>query len=105
MTKKVTISAYEFLKKFPDERAARLHIEERRWHGKPICPHCGSVERIQTRKIEGYFRCLSCKEDFTVRTGTIFERSPRTCPTSNNSPIGCGRSLRFLTDQIGRQML
>ncbi|MBP8277250.1 MAG: IS1595 family transposase [Propionivibrio sp.] len=75
MTKKVTISAYEFLKKFPDERAARLHIEERRWHGKPICPHCGSVERIQTRKIEGYFRCLSCKEDFTVRTGTIFERS------------------------------
>ena len=53
MTKKVTISAYEFLKKFPDERAARLHIEERRWHGKPICPHCGSVERIQTRKIEG----------------------------------------------------
>ena len=23
----------------------------------------------------GYFRCLACKEDFTVRTGTIFERS------------------------------
>jgi transposase-like protein len=26
-------------------------------------------------QIEGYFRCLSCKGDFTVRTGTIFERS------------------------------
>ena len=73
--KKVTISAYEFLKKFPDERAARLHIEGRRWHGAPVCPHCGEVHRIQTRKAEGYYRCLVCKIDFTVRTGTIFERS------------------------------
>lgn len=73
--KKVTISAYEFLKKFPDERTARLHIEDRRWHGSPVCPHCGEHHRIQTRKVEGYYRCLSCKTDFTVRTGTIFERS------------------------------
>jgi len=72
---KSTISAYEFLKRFPDEKTARLHLEQRRWHGSPSCPHCGSVERIQTRKVEGYFRCLSCKNDFTVRTGTIFERS------------------------------
>lgn len=73
--KRVAISAHRFRKKFPDKRTARLHIEERRWHGKPICPLCGSVDRIQTRKIEGYYRCLSCKKDFTVRTGTIFERS------------------------------
>jgi len=73
--KKATISAYEFLKKFPDERAARLHIEERRWQGSPVCPHCGEAHRIQTRKAEGYYRCLACKTDFTVRTGTIFERS------------------------------
>lgn len=72
---KVTISAYELLKKFPDERAARLYIEECRWHGSPVCPYCGNIERIQTRKAEGYYRCLSCKGDFTVRTGTIYERS------------------------------
>ncbi len=75
MEMKVTISAYEFLKQFPDEKTARSYLETRRWNGQPVCPHCGSVERIQTRKIEGYFRCLSCKTDFTVRTGTIFERS------------------------------
>lgn len=72
---KVTISAYEFLKKFPDQKAAREYLEARRWPQGAVCPHCGSVERIQTRKVEGYFRCLSCKTDFTVRTGTIFERS------------------------------
>jgi transposase-like protein len=72
---KSVISAYEFLKQFPDERAARLHLEQRRWRGSPSCPNCGCVERIQTRKVEGFYRCLSCKNDFTVRSGTIFERS------------------------------
>ncbi len=72
---KVTISAYEFLKRFPDERTARHHIEEIRWHSCPVCPHCSEDHRVQTRKVEGYYRCLACKIDFTVRTGTIFERS------------------------------
>jgi transposase-like protein len=72
---KITLSAYEFLKKFPDGKSARTYLEQRRWKNGTICPCCGSVERIQTRKVDGYYRCLSCKSDFTVRTGTIFERS------------------------------
>ena len=72
---KITLSTYEFLKKFPDEKSARTYVEQRRWKNGVICPCCGSIERIQTRKVEGYFRCLSCTSDFTVRTGTIFERS------------------------------
>jgi GNAT superfamily N-acetyltransferase len=31
-------------------------------------------ERI-TARADGYYRCNQCKEDFTVRTNTIFERS------------------------------
>ncbi len=72
---KGTISTYEFLKQFPNEKAARVHLESRRWNGSPVCPHCNDAERIQVRKVIGYFRCLACKKDFTVRTGTIFERS------------------------------
>lgn len=71
----VTISTYEFMRRFPTEREARSYIEGCRWHGSPTCPKCGTTSRIQTRKIDGYYRCLSCKIDFTVRTGTIFERS------------------------------
>lgn len=74
MADKVTISAYEFHHKFPDEQAARLYLETQRWHGKPVCPFC-QAENIQTRKLEGYFRCLTCQTDFTVRTKTVFERS------------------------------
>lgn len=72
---KTTISLYELLKRFPDERTARHHIEAVRWKGEPTCPKCHAKTRIQTRKVEGYYRCLACKLDFTVRTGTIFERS------------------------------
>ena len=72
---KVTISTYQFLKKFPNEQIARKYIEDRRWGGSPSCPHCNASTRIQVRKVEGYYRCLACKVDFTVRTGTIMERS------------------------------
>lgn len=64
-----------FFERFPNETLARKHLEYRRWNNQPCCPRCGCIERIQTRKIEGFFRCLSCKMDFTVRTGTILERS------------------------------
>lgn len=74
----ITISTYQFLKRFPNAEAARLYMEARRWPKGAICPACGCVERIQPCKragILGYYRCLSCEAVFTVRTGTIFERS------------------------------
>jgi transposase-like protein len=73
----ITISSYEFMRMFPNEPSARAYLEKRRWNGQVVCPFCKcSGDKIQTRKVEGgFYRCLSCKEDFTVRTGTIMERS------------------------------
>ncbi len=73
--KDVTISTYELMKMFPDEETARIYLEKKRWNGNVVCPYCNSTNRIQTRKIIGYYRCLSCKKDFTVRTKTVLERS------------------------------
>lgn len=73
--KKLTVSTYEFFERFPNQDAARMHIEAKRWGGNVVCPHCGEIDRVQTRKVTGYFRCLACQNDFTVRTGTVFERS------------------------------
>ena len=75
MDDKVTISTFQFLKRFPDAESARAYLEARRWPKGAMCPACGCVERIQTRRLAGYFRCLNCQTDFTVRTGTVFERS------------------------------
>lgn len=75
MSDKITISTYQFLQRFKDAESARKYLEAKRWQKGVVCPHCGCVERIQTRKVVGYYRCLNCVKDFTVRTGTIFERS------------------------------
>lgn len=69
-----TISTFQLFKLIPDQEAAWLYLEARLWPEGPKCPVCGLGERITVRK-DGYYRCNQCKEDFTVRTGTIFERS------------------------------
>ena len=71
---KVTISAFEFFNMFPNAESARDYLEKQRWSKGVVCPYCGSVKNITNRKGD-YYRCNECKQDFTVRTGTIFERS------------------------------
>lgn len=69
-----TISVFKLSEMFPNEEAARQYIETYRWPEGTVCPHCQEAKRITPRK-GGYYRCLACKETFTVRTKTIFERS------------------------------
>ena len=71
---KSTISTFQLFEMFPDQETARVYLEGRLWPNGPRCPVCGLGERITARKT-GFYRCNQCKEDFTVRTGTIFERS------------------------------
>jgi transposase-like protein len=69
-----TISTYQIFQMYPDEATARTYLESRRWPSGAVCPACGEAKRIGTRP-NGFYRCNACKVDFTVRTGTIFERS------------------------------
>jgi transposase-like protein len=71
---KSTISTSQLFAMFPDQETARVYLESRRWPDGPYYPCCGGSDRITARK-DGFYRCNKCKEDFTVRTGTIFERS------------------------------
>ena len=71
---KSTISTFELFQLFPDAEAARVYMEGKRWPDGAVCPGCNESKRITTRK-GGYYRCNACKTDFTIRTGTIFERS------------------------------
>jgi transposase-like protein len=74
MNDKITISTFQLFELIPDQETARLYLESRLWPEGAHCPVCGLKERITARK-GGYYRCNQCSEDFTVRTGTIFERS------------------------------
>lgn len=74
MNDKITISLLQLVEMFPDQESARLYLESRLWPTGVCCPVCATQDRITARK-NGYYRCNACKEDFTVRTGSIFERS------------------------------
>jgi len=64
---------------FTNEIAAREAIEAVLWPHGPVCPHCGSLDRLG--KVDGksarpgLYYCGECKRQFTVTVGTIFERS------------------------------
>jgi transposase-like protein len=72
---KSTISTFQRFALFPDEETARTYLEGRLWPNGTTCPTCKGTERITTRPRAGFYRCNACQLDFTVRTGTIFERS------------------------------
>jgi len=69
-----TISTFQLFQKYPDAESARKYLESRLWPNGTTCPNCKATERIGVRK-DGFYRCHACNLDFTVRTGTIFERS------------------------------
>ena len=71
---KSTISTYELFDLFPDEESARVYLEGRLWPNGTVCPTCKAGDRI-TPRADGYYRCNACQLDFTIRTGTVFERS------------------------------
>ncbi len=64
----------EFINKFPDEQSARTYFEESRWGNTIECAHCG-YDSVMVLSRPGVYRCKSCKMDFTVRVGTVMEKS------------------------------
>jgi transposase-like protein len=72
------------------EADAYLKLEELRWNGHPVCPHCGVVDdawyirplngasrktRTGTMSQRRVWKCGACRKQFSVLTGTIFQGS------------------------------
>jgi len=75
---------------FHNEEAAFEYVEKQLWPNGPVCPHCGGIDHIG--KLEGVRskpskkhpegveqpglrKCYDCRQQFTVRKGTVFEDS------------------------------
>lgn len=59
---------------FPTESDCIAHLEKVRWHGRPVCPYCGS-DRSTAAPIEQRHHCNNCKTSFSVTVGTIFHHT------------------------------
>ena len=64
------------MSKLSDEKVCRDAMEQWRWNGEPFCPHCGGTKPYKLGDGKTY-RCRekTCRKDFTVTVGTIFENS------------------------------
>ncbi len=76
----MTKAAPSMNKIFTDETAARRFLEAQRWPKGPFCPFCGQFETVKALPPkgsmgEGWFHCRECRKKFTVRVGTLYERS------------------------------
>lgn len=64
---------------YSDPEEARKLLEAIRWPDGPVCFHCGSMGRIRPLGGKsmgpGWYYCEDCKDKFTVRQGTVYERS------------------------------
>lgn len=76
--------------RIPTEAAAYEFLEELRWHGEPVCPHCGSITKHYFLKPQNgisretrsgkqsqrrLWKCKDCRQPFSVLTGTVMHRS------------------------------
>ena len=64
----------EFTDFFRDEETCRKHYAAIRFGNGEYCPPCGHTQ-IYTFKDGKRYRCASCKQDFTIKTGTVFGES------------------------------
>ncbi len=63
-------------KLFQDATKAREWLESLLWPQGPVCGHCGVMEDATPIKgRDGLYQCNSCRKQFTVTVGTVFERS------------------------------
>lgn len=58
------------------EDQTREQLERLRWPNGAQCPFCKlhQVTKLNGKR-QGFYQCNRCRKQFTVRTGTIFERS------------------------------
>ena len=64
---------------FHNEAEAFAYLERVLWPTGPICPHCGCQGRVYELKGKatriGLKKCGECRQQFTVKVGTVFEHA------------------------------
>jgi transposase-like protein len=86
LRKRPELESSELIRRIPlacsDELTAVEFFEQQRWGDTPCCVRCGSVNVYKMRDAKTgqrnkrfLWRCRDCKEQYTVRIGTVYEES------------------------------
>ena len=75
---KIYKSFFEITNLLQDETQCREYLEQARWGGEPVCPHCHCQSskhyRLKTKgEFKGLYKCRQCRKRFTVTTKSMFD--------------------------------
>ena len=78
----------EIMERFPTQEACIEHLEQIRWHGRPVYPHCESTDVAHKNETQeegkvgrtGRYNCHVCRATFKVTQGTVFSRGENFAP-------------------------
>ena len=68
-------SLFEMLDYFNTEEKCIDYLAKVRWNGVAECPYCANEKTYRMTKGRKNWKCASCRKQFSVRVGTIFEDS------------------------------
>ena len=71
--KKSFTNLIEVMMHLSSDTTCREYLEQMRWGGNIVCPHCENNEKIYTMKKN--YKCAKCRKQFSVTKGSIFENS------------------------------
>jgi transposase-like protein len=94
----------EVLKEFGSDESCRDYLEALRWPNKISCPRCDSekISRVYDRKV---FDCDSCRYQFSVLAGTIFQDTKLPLPTWFATVyLMCESKKGISANQVNRMM-
>ncbi len=94
----------EVLKEFGNDESCRDYLEALRWPDKISCPRCNSekISRVYERKV---FDCDSCRYQFSVLAGTIFQDTKLPLPTWFATVyLMCESKKGISANQVNRMM-
>jgi transposase-like protein len=94
----------EVLKELGNDESCRDYLEALRWPDKISCPRCDSekISRVYERKV---FDCDSCRYQFSVLAGTIFQDTKLPLPTWFATVyLMCESKKGISANQVNRMM-
>ncbi|GGA80923.1 IS1595 family transposase [Edaphobacter acidisoli] len=71
---------FEVLREFGNDTSCREYLEALRWPDRVMCPRCQS-EKISRVYDRNQFDCDSCRYQFSVLAGTVFQDTKLPLPT------------------------
>src|SRR5687768_9547217 len=73
-TKKLPTNLLEATRYFSDPDVCVEFVASMRWPDGPVCPQCKGTQHsyLASRRV---WKCKTCKKQFSVKVGTIFEDS------------------------------